>query len=138
MKRAITRILLGIFIAIGLFVGLVVIPYFGNIVMAWDRAEAIETAITWGGLAEIPEPANITSVGTRGNMFTRGFMVEFELEPNEIDEWIKNSKRLKDANYNQEEGVITYKIYPGEERAFGGTVTINKKERKVFINMSWS
>gem|GEM_PF-5474311 len=71
-------------------------------------------------------------------MFTRGFMVEFELEPNEIDEWIKNSKRLKDANYNQEEGVITYKIYPGEERAFGGTVTINKKERKVFINMSWS
>ena len=138
-KKIILRTLLGLFSVFALFVGLVVIPYFANIVMPWDRSDAVEAAITWGGLANIPRTADIVSVDTEGNMFTRTFIVEFILDSKEIDNWVKRSKRLNNATFkNDNNGVITYEIYPGEEHAIGGTVIIDKCENRVIIDMSWS
>ncbi|AYB30385.1 hypothetical protein [Chryseolinea soli] len=89
IKKIVLRTLLGLLVIFFLFIGLFVVPYFANIVMPWDRAEAIEIATRWGGLADLPDAAEDISVDTEGGMFTRTFIIEFELDNNAIDAWIK-------------------------------------------------
>jgi hypothetical protein len=54
-----------LFIVFLLLLGLVVIPYFANMVMPWQRAEIIETALTWGGLKELPAKAEVMLPGMK-------------------------------------------------------------------------
>ncbi|SHH96864.1 hypothetical protein SAMN04488109_6323 [Chryseolinea serpens] len=139
VKKIVLRTLLGLLIAFFLFIGLFVIPYFANIVMPWDRSEAIEAAITWGGLADLPDAAEDVSVGTEGSMFTRTFIVRFELDNDAIDAWIKKSARMKNmVPVVEADGTLLYEIHPGEERSIGGTVRVNRLDHWVVIKMSWS
>ena len=131
--------MLGLLIAFFLFIGLFIIPYFTNIVMPWDRSNAIETAITWGGLANLPDEAEDISVGTEGGMFTRTFIIQFELDNDAIDAWVKKSPRMKNmVPIVEEDGTLRYEIYPGEERSIGGTVRVNRMDHWVIIRMMWS
>ncbi len=139
IKQIISRLILCLSIVIVLIIGLVVIPYFTSIVMPWDRASAIESTIAWGGLAEIPDAATELSVDKEGSMFTREFIIEFELDTLEMNEWIQNSFRIKNAEpLIESDGTIKYEIYPGEDGALGGTVRINKSNKTIEINMSFS
>lgn len=72
-------------------------------------------------------------------MFTRTFTIEFDSDEPEIENWIDRSKRLKDLKpENDANGVIRFEIYPGEEGAIGGTVTVDKERNRVIIRMMWS
>lgn len=139
VKKIVLRTLLGLLIVFFLFIGLIVVPYFANIVMPWDRSEAIEAAITWGGLADLPDAAEDVSVGTEGGMFTRTFSVRFELDNDAIDAWIKKSPRMKNmVPVVEADGTLLYEIRPGEQRSIGGTVRVNRVDHRVVIRMSWS
>lgn len=121
-----------------LFVLLVIgyLNFFSSIVFPWQKAEAIKTTLNWGGLAELPKEVENLSVEKSGSMFTRTFTIEFNADQKEIENWILNSKRLKN-NKPKVKGVNeTYEIYPGENESLGGKVSIGK--RKVTIRMSWS
>ena len=110
--------------------------FFSSIVFPWQKAEAIKTTLNWGGLAELPKEAENLSVEKSGSMFTRTFTIEFNADQKEIENWILNSKRLKN-NKPKVKGVNEiYEIYPGENESLGGKVTIEKG--KVTIRMSWS
>jgi hypothetical protein len=110
--------------------------FFSSIVFPWQKAEAIKTTLNWGGLAELPKEAESLSVEKSGSMFTRTFTIEFNAEQKEIENWILNSKRLKN-NKPKVKGINeTYEIYPGENESFGGKVTVEMG--KVTIRMSWS
>jgi hypothetical protein len=110
--------------------------FFSSFVFPWQKAEAIKTTLNWGGLAELPKELENLSVEKSGSMFTRTFIIEFNANQREIENWILNSKRLK-ANKPKIEGENeTYEIYPGENESLGGKVNIEKG--KVTIKMSWS
>ncbi|WP_396187069.1 hypothetical protein [Flavobacterium sp.] len=110
--------------------------FFSSIVFPWQKAEAIKVTLNWGGLAELPKGAENLSVKKNGSMFTRTFTIEFDANQKEIENWILNSKRLKN-NKPKVKGVNkTYEIYPGENESFGGKVSV--ENRKVTIRMSWS
>lgn len=109
---------------------------FSSIVFPWQKEEAIKATLNWGGLAELPKEAENLSVKKSGSIFTRTFTIEFSTNQKEIENWIQNSKRLKN-NKPKEKGVNeTYEIYPGENGSFGGKVSV--ENGKVKIRMSWS
>jgi hypothetical protein len=138
IKKIVLRTLLGLFIVLVLFIGLFVVPYFANIVMPWQRADAIEAALEWGDLADLPDNADDISIGTEGSMFTREFIIEFSCDKKTIDDWVLQSKGLKDAAVHKgDNGVVSYQV-DGHEGAIGGTVTIDEENGRVIIDMSWS
>lgn len=107
---------------------------FSSYVFPWDKKEAVAPTLTWGGLA--PLPTNDIAIEKRGSMFTRQFIIEFTAGKDEIEKWIKNSKRLQNNIPKQSGSDVIYEVYPGENESFGGTVKVSGT--KVIINMSWS
>ena len=110
--------------------------FFSSIVFPWQKAEAIKTTLIWGGLAELPKEAENLNIEKSGSMFTRTFTIEFKAEQKKIENWILNSKRLKESKPKVKGVNKTYEIYPGENESLGGKVSIEKG--KVTIRMSWS
>ncbi|MCF2875632.1 MULTISPECIES: hypothetical protein [unclassified Tenacibaculum] len=106
-------------------------------VFPWEKQNVIQTTLEWGGLYKLPSEIKNLTIEKRGNPFTRQFIIEFEVnDPNEIDLWIKQSKRLKDNFPKINSNVKIYEVYPGEQKSIDGTVEIQGE--KVKINMSWS
>ncbi len=112
------------------------IIFFSNYVMPWDKEEAIKTTLNWCGLRELPKNSEIITLEKRVSIFTRQFIVEFVSSENEIKDWIKKSKRLKNNQPKLNSNKVIYEIYPGEDDSYGGKVEI--KNDTVKINMSWS
>jgi hypothetical protein len=137
MKKTIKRIAQGLLVVFILFIGLFVVPYFANIVMPWQRADAIEAALEWGGLSGLPETANMISVDTRGSMFTREFIIEFDCEQAELKNWILQSELGKLIPIKEEDGIKVYQV-PGQKGSIGGKVYVDTNKSYVIIDMSWS
>lgn len=137
MKKFIKRIALGILIVFTLFIGLFVFSYFANIVMPWQRAEAIEAALDWGGLHDLPESADIISIDTEGSMFTREFIIEFSCDQTELQNWVEKSGLNNLERIKEENGVRVYQV-PGQSGSIGGKVYIDVNKSYVIIDMSWS
>lgn len=129
--------LLGLLVTLTLFFGLIVYPYFANIVMPWQRSSAIESAIEWGGLAELPVSQWQADIDTEGGIFTRTFMIGFECSKAEIEKWIKESYGIRDVIPTKEVNLWVYRSV-GYENSIGGTVAINYETGRVYITMSWS
>ena len=108
---------------------------FSSIVFPWQRKEAIETTLNWGGLAELPKEAEIVNVEKKGSPFTRSFVIQFKANKSEIENWIQKSKRLKNTEPKMRGETKTYEIYPGENEALGGKVRV--ENGKVLIYISW-
>ena len=125
-------IILGLF----LFLGFAYLNFFSSIVFPWQKESVIQTTLNWGGLAELPKEIENLSVEKDGSLFSRTFIIELNASQNEIQNWIINSKRLKNNMPKVHNEIKTYKIYPGENESFGGKVSIEKG--KVIICMSWS
>jgi hypothetical protein len=119
MKKIILRVLLAFVILLIAVIGLFVIPHFANIVMPWQRADAIDAAVTWGGLAQLPDDADDISVRTKGSMFTREFILKFHCSPETVDEWISKSRGMKNAEVKTLTGVTFYEIHRGYEKSIG-------------------
>ncbi|CAM4018253.1 hypothetical protein FLAN108750_05440 [Flavobacterium antarcticum] len=130
------KILFFIFIIGILSCGIFVVGYFANIVFPWQREESIEATIEMGGLSQLPKNIENVEIEKRGSTFTRQYIIEFDSNQIEIQRWIENSKRLKNAIPKFKGKTKVYEIYPGENGAMGGKVEI--KNNRVLINMSWS
>lgn len=130
------KILISTFI--GLFTFTIIWFYISNTyVMPWEKNEIIQTTLGWGGLANLPDGTNNLKVEKKGNLFTREFLIEFEVDNiSEIQDWIQKSKRLNQNTPKLREQTRVYEIYPGEKNSMGGKVEI--LENKIRINMSWS
>ena len=137
MKKMSKRIGLGLLIVSVLFVGLFVVPNIANIVMPWDRDGAIETALTWGGLESLPDDADIISVDTRGSMFAREFIIEFNCGQRELEQWIQNSGLTKLTPSTANNGLKVYQV-TGQKGSIGGRVYVDNEKGNVIIDMSWS
>jgi hypothetical protein len=120
------------------WVGLEIGADLANIILPWHRQNAIEAACAWGGLAPLPEAATDLKVSTGGSSFTRSFHITFKAPAEAIVEWVNRSKRLRDARPQTDGDLDRYEIKPGEEKAFGGWVEIDRAAHCVVIEMSWS
>ena len=74
---------------------LFVVPYFANIVMPWQKSNAIKTALGWVGISRLPPHAKNVSVKTKGSMFTRQFILEFYSDSTEFKDWIQQVPKIK-------------------------------------------
>jgi uncharacterized membrane protein len=137
IRKVILRVLLGLVVILTLFFGLIVYPYFANIVMPWQRSSAIESAIEWGGLAELPVSQWQADIDTEGGIFTRTFIIEFECSKAAIEKWVKESHGIRDVTPVREGNLCVYRSV-GYENSIGGTVSINYETGTVYITMSWS
>lgn len=132
MKNVIKIFAFIIFLAIFYFY----INLFTSFVFPWEKKEAIETTLNWGGWSELPNKVENLKVKKEGSPFTRTFIIEFISTEKEISNWIIKSKRLKN-NFSKINGKNkNFEIYPGENNSLGGKVYINKN--RVKIKMSWS
>lgn len=137
MKKILKAIGLILLAVVMLFIGLFVIPYFGNIVMPWNRTAAIEAALEWGGLPALPKGSKIVSVDTEGGMSSREFIIEFECDKESLDAWIKQSGLHKLTPVKEENGIKVYRV-EGQKGSIGGYVYIDENKGNVVIDMSWS
>ncbi len=112
--------------------------YFSNAyVLPWEKDEVIQSTLEMGGLNSLPENTEIISIEKRGSIFTRQFILEFQLKDTlEMNTWINQSKRLKGSTPKTENKLKVYEIYHGEGGAYGGKVKIDGT--KAIIDMSWS
>jgi len=129
--------LFGIFLGIAIiFIVSFYIIFCSNYVMPWNKDETIKTTLKWGGLKELPKNSKIITLEKRGSIFTRQFIIEFISPENDIKNWIKSSKRLKNNPPKFDSNKTIYEIYPGEDDSYGGKVEI--KNDTIKINMGWS
>ncbi|HMV09219.1 MAG TPA: hypothetical protein PK325_10725 [Cyclobacteriaceae bacterium] len=135
--KIIKRIALILLLVFFLFLGLFVIPYFANIVMPWQRAEAINTALEWGGLKELPHGSEVISVETKGSSLTREFIIEFTCEPKALQTWMQESGLNQLTPVEEWNGLRVYQV-AGKEGAIGGKVFADYTEGRVVIDVSWS
>lgn len=135
MKR---KILIPFLILFLPFIGLVIVPYFSNTVMPWSKSNAIETAFSWGGLGNLPANATDVAVEKKGTAFSREFIVTFKCNNNDINGWILKSPGMANViSKDISSGKTRYHI-PGKNGAIGGTVIIDRPNRTVVVDMSWS
>jgi hypothetical protein len=130
MKKAVFWISLALLMATALYGG----AWLANVTFPWQRAEAIATALAWGGLAELPPEAEIVRVERRGSPFTRQFVVVFRSA--QPDRWVRASRRLRDRPPETRRGRTVYEVNPGEGNSIGGTVALVGNQAT--ISMSWS
>ena len=133
MNNTVLKILSLIFV---LFIAIIYLNFFSNIVFPWKKEEAINTTLNWGGLSKLPDNMKNIEIEQRGSSITRQFIIKFSSEQNEIQKWILNSKSLQNNIPKINNKTKIYEIYPGENGAIGGKVEIAGKE--VLINMSWN
>jgi hypothetical protein len=138
IKKVLLRTLLRLFITLVSFIGLFVVPYFANIVMPWQRADAIEAALEWGDLAALPDNAGDIPVGTEGSMITREFIIKFTGEKEAIRNWILQSEGLKDAAVHKEDNGVAICQVSGGEGAIWRDSNDGRKNGGMIIDVSWS
>jgi hypothetical protein len=127
------KVLAFLLVALTLYIYL---QFFSGYVFPWDKQEAIQTTTEWGGLAPLPAEMEEIDIEKEGSLFTRQFIIEFTASQEQIQNWIKNSKRLKNNSPEEKALKKIYNIHPGEVESFGGNVEIEGNNVK--INMSWS
>jgi hypothetical protein len=133
MTKSVLKILSLIFV---LFIALIYLNFFSNIVFPWKKDVAINTTLNWGGLSKLPDNMENLEIEKRGSAFSRQFIIKFCSDQKEIQKWILNSKRLKNNIPQINKKTKVYEISPGENGALGGKVEI--EGTKVLINISWN
>ena len=68
------------------------------------RYENIRVALEFGYLAKLPDNSKRVKVETAGIFFSRTFWLTFESTPEEIDKWIKDSKKLVRKEWENTKG----------------------------------
>src|SRR4051812_26626199 len=80
--------------------------------LSW-RNSAIETSLTWARVAPIPESAHDRHVTTKGNMFTREYIITFTAPPNNVRQWLMASPGPSSAKQSLDGAITVYAISPG-------------------------
>ena len=97
--------------------------------------EAIDLALEWGDLAELPKTVENIEVESEGGIFTRTFRITFEADSDEIGTWLESSEGISDATIEKSD-VTKYIISPKDANRV--EVSINEANGSVEIYASWS
>jgi hypothetical protein len=99
---------------------------------------AIETTLEWARLAPLPVSMAKVHVEVTGSMFTREFRLTFRAQPDVVDEWLKSSDGILDAEMSKHANMlIKYAIHPGGGAQFA-QVIVYPKIGQVEIRAYWS
>lgn len=102
------------------------------------KVSMIECTLVWGRLSNFPDSKSEFDIYTEGNSFTRSFRCSFYLPKSDLDEWIKRSPGLQDAEIQTiDSSKGKYIIKPGGGASYA-EVVIDSKNCFVEIYVSWS
>ena len=98
---------------------------------------ALAATKEWARLNEFPATATNFRVETRGNMFTRGFVVQFDAPLADIDTWLNESPGTRKVTPTLQGRVRKYSIEPGGG-AQHAELELDETNGHVTINTYWS
>jgi hypothetical protein len=113
---AVCAIILSIGIPIGWFL---LFSPFGSLANALanhnplSQKEMLETTLEWGRLAPLPDSVSQFHISTEGSAFTRSFRSSFYLPKADLENWIKVSPGLQDAESTDDGSTRKFVIQPG-------------------------
>lgn len=103
-----------------------------------EKKSMVECTIEWGRLADFPDSKSDFIINTEGSSFTRSFRCSFYIPKNDLDEWIRKSPGLKDAEIQTLEPTKQkYIIRPGGGAGYAEAI-IDSEKCFVQIYVSWS
>jgi len=105
------------------------------------RFIAFQLTCLWlAGCVVAPLPVSMVKVHVEvtGSMFTREFRLTFRAQPDVVDEWLKSSDGILDAEMSKHANMlIKYAIHPGGGAQFA-QVLVYPKIGQVEIRVYWS
>lgn len=101
------------------------------------KEQMAEITSEWARIAPIPDSKTKYNIYTEGNSFTRSFKSSFYLPKADLEQWIKQSPGLCDAEIETMENTKKYTIKPGGGAQYA-EVVIDFKKCYVEIYVYWS
>jgi hypothetical protein len=102
----------------------------------WERSSAIDTALSWSLMNSIPTGTKNVEVHQKGSMFSREFVVTFELPADQLEQWLKQSPGTKGVTATVDGLWEIYQIR-GSQAQFA-EVRVNRKTGQIRIRTYWS
>lgn len=102
-----------------------------------ERRSALDTAMTWAGLAPLPDSARNVQVDAKGSMFSREVVIRFDAPAAAIQRWIAESPGPSSAVQSTAGSITTYAIKPRGGAQFA-EVTVDGSINRVVIRVYWS
>ncbi|QDP00665.1 hypothetical protein [Thalassotalea sp. PS06] len=112
------------------------LAYLNNVLLPWDRNEAVKTTLEWSGTPSLPKDAEITKLEVTGSAFSRGFKLDFTTSKVNLVDWLANSNLSNGTT--TESGVTIYEIRPAMNGAEYAKVVVNEQASTVSIEVYWS
>lgn len=103
----------------------------------YQNHSMVAVTLEWARLAPFPDGATEFTITTSGGMFSREFHVVFVAPPEEIAAWLKASPGIQDAEIEEQDNSVLYKIKPGggAQRA---EVEHNPHTNRITVHVVWS
>lgn len=103
-----------------------------------DQESAIDTTQEWARLADFPPSTRNVQIDTKGSMFSREFIIEFEASPEDIAQWLRDSPGPSAATPERlDDGSLRYPIDAGGGAQFAEVIHW-PSVGKVRIRAYWS
>ncbi|WP_426491727.1 hypothetical protein [Hymenobacter sp. 102] len=137
MKSILIRIVVGGLLLLG---GLGVCILCTDRVMPWNKAEAINTTLEWGGLAALPVPVSEVEIKKVDGSFSQKFSLRFKCDYAAQRRWIHSSSGLKNGRLQAVTGEgasSTFCLHPNQDGVYGGTLTIRGQEVELQMKRSY-
>ena len=104
-----------------------------------NRSSAIQATCEWARLNPLPVQDEEVNVTTKGSMFTREFIIEFEAPADRILQWLKESPGTA-AAFSSSKGHAQdthLEITPGGGAVFA-EITVSQNGRHIRVRAYWS
>lgn len=104
-----------------------------------NRSSAIQATCEWARLNPLPVQDEEVNVTTKGSMFTREFIIEFEAPADRILQWLKESPGTSAAfSTSRDKAQDTHlEITPGGGAVFA-EITVSQNGRHIRVRAYWS
>jgi hypothetical protein len=102
-----------------------------------SKMSAVNTTRSWARLSPLPVPLWRVEIESEGNMFSRGFIMEFEAPAHEVSEWLSTSPGTESCSWKENDGVRRCNIAPGEG-ANMAEISVLNEGTSVWVYASWS
>ena len=105
--------------------------------VVFGDGNAIKITREWARVEPLPASARDVRVKVNGNMFTRGFIVEFTADRKDVEAWLTASAGTREAKFELKDGVRRYVIRPGGGAQYA-EVVVDEKTWRVRVRAQWS
>ncbi|MEO0405995.1 MAG: hypothetical protein AAF289_01465 [Cyanobacteria bacterium P01_A01_bin.135] len=108
---------------------------FGDDNSPLNKPRVIETVLLWGRLAPLPHSARHLRIDGTGQLFDKTYIVTFEADPSEVQQWLTASPGTSQQSPTVAEGGKHYQIRPRD--AAYAAVTVDPGGGAVRIKTFW-